>query len=346
MKSLQVAGRGDLRLLDLPVPEFGPDEVLIEVAHAGICHTDIAVLEAPEESFSSQSALFPMVPGHEWSGWVRQVGANVTRVAPGDLVTGETGIGCFRCRVCMSLHAPNCCPDVRETGILRRDGAMRQFHIQPEAFTHRVEGLTPLQAAVVEPASVAVYTCRRLGVTPADRVIVCGGGSLGQLCVQAARAFGARQVVVTSRSEPKLALARRLGADAAINVAAADLLDVARDLTDGEMFDVAMEVTGFAAALNDALSVVGPRGRVGVVGYASPAPYGYGLGTVLGLELSIIGVRGSPGVWPETISLMQRGLLQADPVVSHRFPLDQYQEAFELHRRGGPNVLKVMLDVA
>lgn len=346
MQALQVAGRGDLRLVDLPEPVPGPSEVLIEVAHAGICHTDLALLEASHDAYSSQNALFPIVPGHEWSGRVRKIGSQVTRFSPGDWVTGETGIGCLACRVCLSLHAPNCCPQVRETGIIGRDGAMRRLHLQPQAFTHAVPGLTPLQAALVEPASVAVYACRRVNLTPADRVIVCGGGSIGQLCVQAARAFGARQVVVTSRSGPKLDMACRFGADAAINVAHENLRQTALDLTDGELFDVALEAAGAAPALADAVSVLAPRGRVGVVGYASPEPYQYGLGTILGMEQSMIGVRGSPGVWPETIDMVRRGVLQVEPLVSHHFPLERYAEAFDLHRRGGPDVLKVMLDIA
>lgn len=343
MKALQFHGPNDMRLVDVPVPEPAPGEVLVQVSAAGICHTDLAVLRHSREAFSSGDARFPLVPGHEWAGRVRAVGAGVTGLAPGDVVTGETGIGCGSCRTCQK-GAHNCCPHVVETGIVGRDGAMREYHLHPAAFVHRLGNIPPHEGALVEPASVAVWACRRAQVRPGDRVAVCGGGSIGQLCLQAARAFGAELVMLTSRSQPKLDLALTLGASHVVNVDTEDLAARASDITQGDGFDVTLEAAGNAEALHDAVRITAPRGRVAVVGYAAEEPYGHSLARILGLELMVLGVRGSPGVWPETIRLVAEGKLRLGPLISHRFPLTEYQQAFELALRGGPDVLKVLLE--
>ena len=342
MKAIQVEAPGVVRLIEAPRPVPGPDEALIEVAFVGVCHTDIEVMRGTHGAYASGRARYPIVPGHEWSGWVREVGADVRTVAPGDVVTGETGIGCLRCSLCISgVH--NCCPRGTETGIINRDGAMREWHVQPAAFVHKLQSIPPDEGALVEPASVAVYACRRAGVVPGDRVAVCGGGSIGQLCVQAARAYGARYVMLTSRSAPKLRLAEELGADRAVNAAAEDLAAVARDVTAGEMFDVTIEAAGTAEALNDAVRIAGPRGRVAVLGYASSEPYGHSLGKLIGEEVSLIGVRGSPGVWPLTIDLIAQGRISVAPLMTRRLGLEQYEEAFGLVAAGAPDLLKVLL---
>jgi len=187
VRAIQIRSARDIALVQRPSPKPGPDDVLVQIAFAGICHTDIEVLRGTHGAYRTGWARYPVIPGHEWSGRVVEVGPNVGGLSPGDLVTGETGIGCMTCRLCR-LGAYNCCPNVTETGIINRDGAMCELHVHPAQFVHRLGGISPRCGALVEPATVAVYACRRAGVKPGDRVAVCGGGSIGQLCAQAARA--------------------------------------------------------------------------------------------------------------------------------------------------------------
>lgn len=342
LRALRIEAAGDLRLVELPVPEPGRGELLIRVGYAGICQTDTGVLSGHHEAYLSGWAQYPVVPGHEWAGRVCGVGSGVEGFAEGDLVTGETGIGCMACALCRA-GAYNCCPRVVETGIINRDGGMREYHLHPAAFAHRIEGLSARVGALVEPATVAVYACQRAGICAGDRVLVCGAGSIGQLCAQAARALGARQVVVASRSPEKLELARRLGADATINTRLEDATRRSDELTDGDLFTAVIEAAGTSAALADCLALIAPRGRIAVVGYADEEPYAHSLAKVIGVELSIIGVRGSPGVWPETIEMVRDGRLNPEPLVSHEYGLEQYAEAFATAAAGGPSVLKVLL---
>jgi 2-desacetyl-2-hydroxyethyl bacteriochlorophyllide A dehydrogenase len=342
MKAIRLVAVGDLRLEKRPDLQAAPHEVLVEVHAAGICGTDIEVLRGTHLAYRSGLAQLPITPGHEWGGIVRAVGEMVTGFSPGDVVTGETGIGCLRCKYCLTGHH-NVCPNVVETGIFGRDGAMRELHVHPAAFTHSAEGLTPEQAALVEPASVAVHACRRTQLTAGDKVAVLGCGPIGLLAVQAARVFGASYVLATSRSAPKLKLAHELGADLSVNAAKDDLRRVTQDVTQGQGFDAVLECSGSIEALEQALDMAAPLGRIVMVGGYGHQPLQRNLMHIVGKELDVYGSRGSPHAYPQTIELVRKKRILVEPIISHRFPLNKYAEAFELAERGGPGVLKILL---
>lgn len=342
MLGLRIHGPQDLRLEEMARPTPAADEVLVQVVAAGLCGTDLEVLAGTHGALLRGVSSYPMIPGHEWSGYVVETGAAVHHLRVGDLVVGETGIGCLNCALCLGGHH-QLCPNGTETGIVGRDGAMRQYHVQKAVFVHRAPLAEPALAALVEPASVGVYACHRTGLGPLDRVAIVGGGSIGQLCLQAARACGARFTMLVTRSEPKLDLARQLGADLALSPAAGDLAATAAEATGGALFDVVIEAAGTEPAFYEALLLGGYASRIGMVGLANRTPFGFGLWTVIDREQTIIGVRGSPHVYPQTIEMLARGTLQARPLVSHEFALERYAEAFAVAAAGGPGVLKVLL---
>lgn len=341
MRALRIKGIGDLTLEDLPRPAPGPKEVLVEVQAAGICGTDMEVLHGNHSAYLRGVAHYPVTPGHEWSGIVREVGAEVTRFAPGDLVTGETGIGCLECDLCLSGRH-NLCRRVVETGIFNRDGGMREWHVQPETFTHKAEGLTPEQAALVEPATVAVHACKQGKVGVSDNVAVLGCGPIGLLTIQAARIAGARKIMATSRSAPKLKLAGELGADRVVNAAKEDVVGAGMEMSRGG-FDVILECSGSMEAVGQGFDLAAPLGRLVIAAAYRGEPFTHGIDGIIGRELTIVGSCGSPHAWPETIDMIRRGQMRVEPVVSHRFALDEYKEAFALAEEGGPDVLKVLL---
>jgi len=341
MRALRVHGPHELRLEELPRPTPGPGEVLVRIAAVGICRTDLELYAGIHGALAAGRQRYPFVPGHEWCGCVAEVGEGVTRLQVGDRVIGETGIGCLRCPLCLAGHH-QLCPNGSETGITGRDGAMRGHHVQNADFVHRFAG-APEIGALVEPASVGVYTCVRAAVSPLDRVAIVGGGAIGQCCLQAARAFGARQTVMVTRSAPKLEMAERGGADAVINSAATDVVAAARELTGGDLFDVVVEAAGTQEALRDALALGGYVSRIAVVGHSGQEPFGYALGGLIHYEQTIIGLRGSPHVYPQTIELIQRGVLQLEELVSHQYALEDYREAFAVADAGGPDVMRVLV---
>ncbi|MCX7598175.1 MAG: zinc-binding dehydrogenase [Armatimonadetes bacterium] len=342
MLALRIRAPHDLALEELPDPHPGPDEVLVEVQAAGICGTDLEVLRGVHEAYRTGRGSFPITPGHEWSGIVRAVGSKVTRFAVGDVVTGETGLGCLRCEVCLrGRHS--ICPDLVETGIFNRDGAMRQLHVHPEVFTHSAAGLSPMQAAMAEPTAVALHSCRRGRVGVGDKVAVLGCGPIGLLVIQTARACGASAVLATSRSQPKLDKALELGADRVVNVAAEDIRAAADDFTRGKGFDVVLECTGNLEAADEALDIAGRLGRVVIVGAYRSQPFCHDIDRLIGKELDVMGTCGGPHAYADSLDLLRRGVVKAEPIVSHCFALTQYEQAFALAEQGGPDVLKIML---
>lgn len=340
--ALRLHGPRDLRLEEIPPPTPGPGDVLVRIAAVGICHTDIELWEGVHEGLVSGTQKYPFTPGHEWAGYVEAIGAHVTGWQPGELVVGETGIGCLRCPLCLSGHH-QLCPQGTETGIVGRDGAMRQYHVHPADFVHRIAQIPAEQAALVEPASVGVYACQQAGVSPLKRVAIVGAGTIGLCALQAAKAFGAQFLCVVSRSQPKLELARRLGADAVVNSREINLVAAAEEMTEGKLFDIVIEAAGTQAAFREALLLGGYRSRIALVGLSSREPFRHGLETIIHREQTILGVRGSPHVYSQTIKLIEQGHIRLGELITHRFPLKDYAAAFALARAGGPDVIKVLL---
>jgi len=341
MKALRYVGQAETRLDDLPAPTPARDEVLVEVQAVGICRTDVDILTGLHPAYVSGQAKAPVVLGHEWSGIVVGLGSEVTEPPIGALVTGETGIGCGVCDLCR-IGQHNACPSRVETGIFNRDGAMRQLHVHPARLTYRCDGLTPDEAAMVEPATVGVYSCKRANVRPGDRVLVLGGGPIGQLAAQAARVFGASKVVLATRSPEKLALAQQLGADAVFNAGAEGFVDALTEHTKGDLFHVIIEASGNIQSIYDAISLARPLGRLVILGVFEQ-PLVQDLAVLVAKELTLLPTVGSPGVWPLTISLMQSGRIRVAPLASRRFPLSQYEEALQTAQRGGPDIVKCLL---
>lgn len=341
VKALRLHAIGDLRLDEAPEPVPGRAEVLVQVQAVGICRTDVEIVDGSHPAYVSGEAKTPVVLGHEWSGIVRGLGEEAFGPAVGTLVTGETGIGCGQCDLCRAGQH-NACPRRVETGIINRDGAMRELHVHPAQLTYPCSGLSAEEAALVEPATVGVYACKRANVRPGDRAIVLGGGPIGQMAAQAARAFGAEEVVLATRSGEKRAVAAQLGADAVFDAGAEDFIEALREHTRGELFHVVIEASGNIRSIHDAIELARPCGRIVVLGVFD-RPLVQDMGVLVEKELSILATVGSPGVWPLTISLMESGKIRAAPLISGRFPLGGYEEAFTIVRRGGPRVIKCLL---
>jgi L-iditol 2-dehydrogenase len=341
MRALRFHGEGAVRLEDLPAPSPARDELLIEVRAVGLCRTDIDILTGLHPAYVSGQAKAPVILGHEWSGIVVGHGTEVGAPPVGTLVTGETGICCGVCDLCR-IGQHNACPNRVETGIFNRDGAMRQMHVHPARLTYTCEGLTPEEAAMVEPATVGVYACKRANVRPGDRVLVLGGGPIGQLAAQASRAFGASETVLATRSPEKLALAQQLGADAVFSAGEESFVKELEEHTRGDGFHVIIEATGNIQSIYDAIRLIRPLGRLVILGVFEQ-PLVQDLAVLVAKELTILPTVGSPGVWSLTIGLMQRGKIRVAPLASRRFPLDQWAEAVETARRGGPDIIKVLL---
>ena len=208
MRAIEFHGDERLEVVERPDPTPGSGELLIAPSAVGICGTDVEIFEGSLAYFRMGLAEYPIVPGHEWTGVVVDVGAGVTGFAPGDRVVGEVAIGCGVCTRCRAGRH-HLCARRTETGIVHMDGAMASRMVFPSAFAHRVD-LGAHAAALVEPTSVALHAVRR-GDVAGKGVLVVGAGPIGLLVAQCARAEGAADVVISDTRADRLDVAAALG---------------------------------------------------------------------------------------------------------------------------------------
>jgi D-arabinitol dehydrogenase (NADP+) len=312
---------GQALTFEAPTPQVGADDVLIAVQAAGICGTDLHILKGEYE------ARYPLIPGHEFSGVVAQVGERVTRFQVGDRVTADPNIPCNRCVFCQR-NEPNQCENLLAIGV-HRDGGFAQYVIAPEGNVFNIGDLSFAQAALVEPLACVVWGLKRVQVQPGDTALVFGAGPMGCLVAQALRQAGAAQVVVTDVVPHRLELAAALGATETILADDAQ----ARRLRDFAPlgFDVVAEATGIPAVLEQSFEFARPRGRVWVFGVVPPGvkasfvPY-----DVFRKDLSIIGSFAVNRTFHESIALVRSGVIQVEPLISHRLPLADFAAGLEL----------------
>ncbi|MCX5496167.1 alcohol dehydrogenase catalytic domain-containing protein [Kaistia dalseonensis] len=325
MRAVVIEGPGRAgvaRRDDLPP---APGDVAIRVLSTGICGTDVEIFDGTMPYFTSGMARYPIVPGHEWVGEVISCGDGVEGFAAGDRVVGECSVGCMRCAVCLSGNYHRC-PNRTETGILNRSGAFAERINFPALFLHKIARTVPVEtAALVEPSAVAFNGVRLAAVSPRDDVAIFGDGPIGLLALQMARAFGARRVTVVGGTPRRLALAERLGATAAINVAdgavPARLAEIG-----GGLPSVVIEATGNPAAVVEAIQATAPGGRLILQGlFAGQKPSGIDLDRIVTADIALRGALGSPGIWPDVIGLIESGRVDPGAVISDQLDLEGFE---------------------
>jgi threonine 3-dehydrogenase len=327
-----------LWLQDVPDPEPGPGEVLIRVLRTGICGTDLHIESWNE--WAQETIHPPLVVGHEFVGEVVRLGEGVASVYPGEIVGAEGHIVCGRCRNCMAGRRALCANTV---GIgVQRDGAFAEFIVMPaiNLWPH----LTKIDldvAAIFDPFGNAVHTATQFRVVAED-VLVTGAGPIGIMAALVARHIGARHVVITDVSDYRLELARKVGVTRAVDVRTTTLAQVQEELGMKEGFDVGFEMSGQASALRDMIANMAHGGRVAMLGlpdHEFPVDWSQ-------VVLKMLTVKGVYGrqifeTWYQMSVFTQTGL-DISPVITHRFPYHQFQEAFAVAHSGKCG--KVVLD--
>ncbi|OLR91038.1 L-threonine 3-dehydrogenase [Actinokineospora bangkokensis] len=331
------AGPG-LELVDVPEPEVGPGAVKVRVLRTGICGTDLHI--DAWDDWAARAIRAPLVVGHEFVGRVVEVGAAVTKVRPGDLVSGEGHLVCGTCRNCRAGRRHLC---VRTVGLgVHTDGAFAEYVVVPEqnAWVHSHPVDLDI-AAVFDPFGNAVHTALSFPVLGED-VLITGAGPIGLMAAAVAKHAGARHVVVTDVSEHRLELARKLGVDLALDVSSGRVADAFAALGMSEGFDVGMEMSGQPSALREMIASMTHGGRVAVLGLPA-GEIAVDVAAVVQKMITIKGVYGREmfETW-YAMSVLLQGGLDIAPVVTHRFHHTGFAEAFATARAGRCG--KVVLD--
>jgi alcohol dehydrogenase/L-iditol 2-dehydrogenase len=319
---------GEVELREAPLPEIGPNDVLLRTAACGVCGSDL-------EMYHHQATYVIDVPvtlGHEFSGTVVEVGDAVRDWQPGDRVVSETAAHiCGRCAMCRGGQY-NLCPERRGFGS-RVNGAFATYVGVPERILHRVpDGLDLETAALTEPLSVAYNALVvKSRIRPGDTVVVFGAGPIGLLAMQVALVCGARQVIVAGLSSDKerLAVAGRLGAEA-VNVEESDLPALLGERTAGLGADLVVDAAGPNPVMVQAMEIVRPNGQITKIGW-DPRPANYSLDPLLIKAVTLQGVFSHTWTtWEKALALLASNQIQSEPMISHRLPLSSWRAAFEL----------------
>jgi L-idonate 5-dehydrogenase len=330
MKAAVIHAAHDLRIGDADVPALGPHDVQVRIRSGGICGSDLHYYQ--HGGFGTVRLREPLIPGHEIAGEVMLTGAAVTRVKPGVRVVINPSRECGQCLYCRE-GKPRHCLDMRFFGSAMRfphvQGAFREVMVCSEAQAVPVpDGLKLEHAVFAEPLSVCLHAATQAGALMGQRVLVTGTGPIGALAILVARHAGAREVVTTDLADEPLAVARRIGADLAINMRT-DPTALDRFNADKGYFDVVFEASGSSVALASALQVARPGStiiQVGLGGGEAQVP----LNVLVAKEIRLRGTFRFDTEFEWAVGFIASGAIDVAPLLTEIVPLDDAVRAFEL----------------
>jgi L-iditol 2-dehydrogenase len=317
-------GGSELKLEEWELPPLGGQDVLVKVTACGLCGSDLHVLDGGFPGLAP-----PVVLGHEPAGTVVDVGSSVDRFAPGDAVTWEPNVACGRCMQCRNGQEANLCESR-----VRVSGSFATHTVVPLQALHRLPpGCDPKAAILAEPLACALYAFERGQVRLDQSIAIIGAGTIGLLLVMLARAAGARAITVSDPNEAKREMARRLGADAAVDPLVDGFDDARARLTQGRGFDVAFEAVGLPQTVEDTLRVVRPGGHAVLVGASRPTDVAkLDLTSIQRRDLTISACWLRRHTFQRAVSLLQT--LPVAELVTHEVGLSDVDEAIRLLRGG------------
>ena len=327
-----------LWLEEVPTPEIGINDVLIRVLRASICGTDLHILKW--NAWASKTIPVPMVVGHEFVGEVAMVGSNVSDFFPGQLVGAEGHVVCGRCRNCLAGRR-HLCAHSKGLGV-HRPGCFAEYISVPmsNVWVHNPDIDLEI-ACIFDPFGNAVHTALAFPVLGED-VLITGAGPIGLMAAAVVRHAGARFVVETDVNPWRLELARKMGVTMAVNPRETELKDVQTKLGMKEGFDVGLEMSGNGSAFRDMLANMAHGGRIVLLGLPAE-DIAIDWNTVIFNMITLKGIYGREmyETWYKMTVMLQSGL-DIKPVITHRFPYTQFQQAFDVMLSG--QAAKVIMD--
>lgn len=336
-RALVIDGSGSLALREVAPLVPGPGEVIARPVHVGICGTDLELLAGVVDP---AYVRYPLVPGHEWSGVIEAVGPGVSGLAPGQPVIVEGIIPCRSCLACVRGDT-NLCATYDELGFTRAGAAADQVLVPAQVVHPLAAGTSMLDAALAEPAAVAWRAIGRVAPRPGDRVAVVGDGAVALIAAHLLRLYSPAELVVFGQREAQAKLAMELGATDF------DVSASAVPGTGGGRFDLVVEAAGTASAVERALVLARRGGRVLLIGLAgNGVRAAFPVDDVVNNDLLIAASFAyTSAAFSEVAALLSNGQIRLGPLITHRFPLEDFAAAYEVLRSGSGVRGKVMLDV-
>jgi L-iditol 2-dehydrogenase len=345
MRALVVSAPNDFAVAEVPRPQPGPYEVLCRVRAVTICGTDPHIIQGHYPGFWPKE--FPLIPGHEWCGEVVELGPGAEDLGweVGTRVAGTSHAPCGFCPKCIEGRY-NLCENFGRERLHRQyghnaDGAYAEYVVHSIRSVFAVpDELSDAEAAMLDPAAIALHTVKRGGHHPGDTVVVVGPGVMGLLVAECAAALGAGRVIVVGRGA-RLEKARALGHET-VDFTAGDPVDAVRALTGGLGPQVALECSGDPSALSQCVAMLRRGGRVAVIGIPMQDA-AIPLQRVVLDEIDVVGVRAAAGEMPQAIALVAAGRIRLRELITHTFGLEEFAVAYDTFTQRRDGALKVVV---
>jgi L-iditol 2-dehydrogenase len=343
MKAMMLTGIRRMEMMNVPEPVIkNPDDVLIRMLVVGVCGSDIHYYT--QGHIGSQKVTFPFTVGHEGAGIVVATGHAVTKVRTGEVVAIEPSMPCGKCDQCLSGRSHTCrklrflgCPD-------QADGCLAEYIVMPENSCFPLpDGLTPDHGALSEPLSIGIYSVKKAGDVRGLKTGILGFGPIGMSVLLALKAKGAEVIYVTDKIEERLAIATREQAFCTGNPLRENIEQKFRE-KEPLGLDVVFECCGQQEAIDQAVEIMKPGGKIIVVGIPEFDRWSLNVEDTRRREIMIQFIRRQVDCTGDSIEMMQRGIINACNMVTHRFSFSSTQEAFDLVAGYRDGVMKAMID--
>jgi threonine 3-dehydrogenase len=338
---VKVSAAPGMEMREMPVPAVGPNDVLVAVETASVCGTDLHIFHWDE--WAQARIKPPYIPGHEFSGTVAAVGELVQGIAVGDFVSAEMHVACGHCLQCRSGQA-HVCQFVKILGV-DADGAFADYVRIPASNVWKLDASIPRDwGSLFDPFGNAVHTVLS-GAIAGQTVAVTGCGPIGLFAIAVAKACGAAKVFAIEPNATRRALATTMGADVAIDSSAKDIVEQVKSATGNNGVDVLLEMSGHPAAIAQGFKLLRMGGRASLLGIPS-RPVEMDLAdAVIFKGATVHGINGRKmyETWFQAEALLRGGKINLSPVITHRLPLAQFDEAMKLLESGEAS--KILLTV-
>ncbi|MCU6748202.1 MULTISPECIES: alcohol dehydrogenase catalytic domain-containing protein [Lachnospiraceae] len=339
MKGIQIIKPGELKVIEMEKPVITEkNNILVKMKAAGICGSDVGIYHG-----TNAAATYPRVIGHEMVGVVEEVGTNATHLKPGDRVIIDQVVNCGHCYACRKGRG-NVCGNLKVRGV-HIDGGYREYMAVPEQDCYVLpEGLSDTEAVMIEPTTIAIQSCSRAELCEEDTLLLLGCGALGSSILKIAKLSKAK-IIVADIVEEKLQEALKNGADYAIHIGKEDVVEKAKELTDGYGPTVSIDAACTKDSLLTLLQATGNAGRVMTMGF-SIAPTEVNQFAITSKELDVRGSRLQNKKFQTAIDLIKEGKLDLSGTISHTYPFEKAQEAFDFIDTKDPSIRKIVLTFA
>lgn len=334
MRAIVVRKPADYGIEEVPIKRLRHGEALVRVTYNTLCGSDLRVLDG-----TMQHVNYPIIPGHEWCGTIVETNPGNAQLL-GKRVVGEIVYPCYACDVC-NRGRSELCPNLREQGF-EIDGGLAEYLVAETSKISVVPSeIEPQFACLVEPFSIALHAVERVHVSIDDRVVIFGAGAIGLLILQSAKLRGVSEVAVVDRLEYRLELSRHLGATSAVFLREDAHETLLEEIGD---FDVGILACDQVDGFDLAIRAVKRGGKIVVVGNTADQLTGFKPNVVMQEGLEIYGITSPPnGFMNRCLGILRKGVIQLKPLVTHVFPLDNFEEAYSTFRRRQKGVIRAAI---